>query len=97
MNAAPLQGSLRGLRTGAATAPARQPNSTPHQRLFARTTMQQLDLDVTHITAFHRRFFEAAGLEQPRSDARVDEVLCALTRSQISALISCMRREVSDE
>jgi hypothetical protein len=68
--------------------------STPHQRLYIRTSMQQLDLDTTHMTAFHRRFFEAAGLPQPDPDARIDAVLCALTKTQASALITALRKEI---
>jgi hypothetical protein len=68
--------------------------STPHQRLFIRTSMQQLDLDALYMTALHRRFFDAAHIPQPDANARLDSVLCGLTREQASALISALRKEI---
>lgn len=68
--------------------------STPHQRLYIRTLMQQLELDTLRMTLFHRRFFEAAKLTQPAPDARIDAVLCGLTRLQASSLIEALKKEV---
>lgn len=68
--------------------------STPHQRLYIRTLMQQLELDTLRVTPLHRRFFDAAKLTQPAADARIDAVLCALTRMQASNLIDALKPEV---
>jgi hypothetical protein len=71
--------------------------STPHQRLYIRTLMQQLELDVLHMSGLHRRFFTAAKIEQPDPNSRIDAVLCALSKGQASALIDALKAEVSDE
>lgn len=71
--------------------------ATPHQRLYVRTLMQQLELDVSYFTLMHRRFFEAAGLPAPELDSRVDAALCALSSAQASALITALKKEVPDE
>ena len=70
--------------------------STPHQRLYIRTLMRQLDLDTRYVTAAHRRFFEAAGIS-PEPNSGIDPVLCNLTKSKASALISALKKEVPDE
>lgn len=71
--------------------------ATPHQRLYVRTLMQRLELDVSYITLMHRRFFEAAGVPVPEQGSRVDAALCALSKMQAVALISALLKEVSDE
>jgi hypothetical protein len=70
--------------------------STPHQRLYIRTLMTELDLDVQHMTADHRRFFTAASLNQPEPNARIDAVLCGLKKTQATALILALKAEVPD-
>ena len=71
--------------------------STPHQRLYARTLMRQLDLDTRFFAAGHDRFFLQAKLIRPERGADVDAHLCGLTRSQISALLQALKAEVCDE
>lgn len=71
--------------------------STPHQRLYARTLMRQLELDTQRISLMHRRVFEAANLTVPASGDDVDAVLCALTAAQISTLVSALKEEAGDE
>lgn len=71
--------------------------ATPHQRLFARTLMQQLDLDVRYVTSFHLRFFKTAGIAEPEPGEEIDTVLYGLTTHTANALIGALRKEVSDE
>jgi hypothetical protein len=71
--------------------------STPHQRLYIRTLMQQLELDSTYMTLFHRRFFDTALIAQPDPNARIDAVLCALSKTQAHALIGALQEEAGDE
>ena len=71
--------------------------ATPHQRLYIRTLLRQLDLDVDYVTSLHTRFFKAAGIAVPDSGRRIDALLCALNKTQASALASALKAEVCDE
>lgn len=71
--------------------------ASPHQRTYARTLMQQLDLDARFIGLAHARFFLAAGLVRPRDGESVDAALSALSKTQISALIGALTKEVPRE
>lgn len=71
--------------------------STPHQRLFIRTQMGRLELDTRRWTLFHRRLWTAAHLPEPGLGTDVDAHLCALTRTQASALIEVLRKEIGHE
>lgn len=82
---------------GAAGRAVNNAPSTPHQRLYIRTLMRQLELDSSYMTMFHRRFFEAAQIECPDPNAHIEAVLCALTKTQASALATVLQAEVSDE
>lgn len=86
MSRAPQYGRARA-PVGAAAA---QP-STPHQRLYARTLMEQRDLPTTWIGVHHGRFFRAAGLEPRSIGRRVDAVLEELTRAEIVRLCDALR------
>lgn len=68
--------------------------ATPHQRLYARTLMRDLDLDTRAFTLAHDRFFRTAGLTPPLHGSDVDAGLCALDRKQISALLQALKNEV---
>lgn len=81
----------------ATMTPPRRERSTPHQRLYVRTLMQQLSLDTSRTTLLHRRHFEAANLVPPENGCPVDDFLCALAKAEISALISVLKAEVSDD
>lgn len=70
--------------------------STPRQRLYIRTMLQQLDLPTDYVTRLNCPTFRAANLEQPRLGRRVDEVLEALTKTQASMLIKALEKEVAD-
>lgn len=71
--------------------------ATPHQRLYVRTLMEQLDLDVSYVTLMHGRFFVGARIPKPEQGSRIDAVLCALTWAQASALITVLKKEVPDD
>jgi hypothetical protein len=77
--------------------PKRGAPSTPPQRSYIRTLMQQIELDSSYMTMFHRRFFEAAQIECPDPNAHIEAVLCALTKTQASALATVLEAEVDDE
>lgn len=70
--------------------------STPHQRLYIRTLMRELDLEVGRMTRAHRRFFAASGLAQPEPNERIDAVLCRMTKAQAVALSLALKAEVPD-
>lgn len=93
MNAAASALSLGG---AAGRAVSNGP-STPHQRLYARTMMRQLELDTQRFSAAHERFFLRAKLIRPERGGDVDAHLCAMTRTQISALLQALKAEVGDE
>ncbi len=71
--------------------------ATSHQRLYVRTLLRQLELDTQVITTFHLRFFRDAGLPPPTPGDHIDPLLCALTKTRISALASAFKKEVPDE
>ena len=77
-------------------APRKPGPASPHQRLYIRTLMQQLDLDVRYVTSAHLRFFRAAGLPEPEPGSNVDAVLCGLTTHSASALAGALKKEVPD-
>ena len=66
---------------------------SPRQRLYLRVLMQDIGLDTSHVTAAHRRFFEAACISQPAPDARIDAVLERLTVAQAKALTISLKKE----
>lgn len=70
---------------------ARQP-STPHQRLYARSLMDQRGLSTICIAAAHQRYFRLAGLGERALGRRVDAVLEELTRAEITRLCEALRR-----
>lgn len=82
---------------GAAGQSVRREPSTPHQRLYIRTLMQQLELDTRYMSAFHRRFFDRARIAQPSPNADIDSVLCAISKREASALAQALRDEVPDD
>lgn len=82
---------------GAGGRAVRRAPSTPHQRLYIRTLMTQLDLDTRYMSAFHRRFFAAAKLPEPAPNASIDAVLCGLSTREASALIAALVDEVPHE
>lgn len=71
--------------------------STPHQRLYVRMLLAQLELDSRRFGIGHRRFWLGAGLPEPVIDSDIDSNLCALNRAQAGKLINSLRAEVSDE
>lgn len=87
MSRAPQYGIARAPVGAAATHP-----STPHQRLYARTLMDQLDLSTIVISARHHKYFRLAGLEPRGIGRRVDSVLADLTRAEILRLCETLRR-----
>jgi len=70
---------------------------TPHQRLYIRTLLAQLEIDTRRCTIIHRRFWLGAGLQEPALGTDLDAHLCTLTRVQASALVAELRKEVPDE
>ena len=80
-----------------ARRPVSSSPSTPHQRLYIRTLMRQLELDTLRITLFLRRFWEAAKLPEPALGTELDAWLCSLTRAQASALVAALKAEVPDD
>lgn len=97
MNAAP------SLDTAAAQAGAffslarpREP-SRPHQRLYIRTLLQQLDIDTLHAGADFIAACERAKVPAPGFGARIDSVLVRLTCDQAKALAGQLAREVPRE
>lgn len=81
----------------AVVAPVRRMRSTPHQRLYARTLMRELDLDTARITLMHRGYFEAAEVAFPEAGTDVDAALCALTKAECSALVMALKAEARDD
>lgn len=79
-----------------ASLATRSGNSTPHQRLHARTLMRELSLDARFITRLHDRYFRVASIALPRHGDEVDAVLCGLTKAQCSALIGAFKAEIDD-
>ena len=71
--------------------------ATPHQRLYIRTLMTQLDLCTRFYGKAHDRFFMAAKLIRPRHGCEIDAALCELTRRQASELARVLHEEVGDE
>ena len=65
--------------------------STPHQRLYARSLMHELDLSTREITTMHAPVLKSAGL-QARGGEDVDAWLCGLTKGQCSDLINALNR-----
>jgi len=70
---------------------------SPHQRLYLRVLMQQLELDTLRLTLMHRRFFEDAKVQFPGAGTDVEHVLSSLSMADASALIRAMKAEVGDE
>lgn len=64
--------------------------STPHQRLYTRTLLRELELPVNQVTIMHRDLFAAAGVDW-RDGASMDATLEGLTRAQASRLIDKLR------
>lgn len=71
--------------------------STPHQRLYIRTTMQQLELDTARATLFHNRLWVAANIPAPALGTDLDAYLCELTQPQTRALVDALKKEIADE
>lgn len=66
--------------------------STPHQRLFIRTLLRQVELPTDFITLSHLHLFRSAGgVPEPREGRGVDDVLTELTKTQASSLIQVLR------
>lgn len=63
---------------------------TPHQRMYARTLMNRLELSTWRFTATHRPVFAAAHLDEPTLGSDVETYLRALTKAQASTLISVL-------
>lgn len=78
-------------------APVRRMLATPHQRMYARTLMRQLDLDTRRLTLMHRGYFETAQVTFPGAGEDVDAALCALTKAECSALVMAMKAEVPSD
>lgn len=87
MTRAPHLGVVRGL-----SGPGGSQPSTPHQRLYARSLMEQRGLSTLFIVAGHQRYFRLAGLGERALDRRVDAVLEELTRAEITRLCEALRR-----
>jgi hypothetical protein len=84
----------RAPQYGIARAPAgdagRSP-STPHQRLYARTLMEQAGVSTITIGDQHERYFRRAALEPRAAGRRIDCVLKELSRAEIARLIDALR------
>ena len=87
MTRAPQFGITRAPVGSAANQPA-----TAHQRLYARTLMDQRDLSTIWINDRHHKYFRLAGLEPRGIGRRVDAVLEELTRAEIVRLCDTLRR-----
>ena len=88
----PVGVNVERRRSDPAAAPC-----TPHQRLYIRTLMQQLELDTHRATLFHNRFWERARIPAPPLGIQLDPVLCELTKAQASALAAALKSEVPDD
>ena len=70
--------------------------STPHQRLFARSLMNRLELPTHIVTVMHRDIFRSCSIDW-RDGQGMDELLETLTREQIGALIAVLQKRVGDD
>lgn len=71
--------------------------STPHQRLYIRTLMRELELSTHRFTYQHRGPFADAGLPEPVFDGDIDAHLRTLTKVEASALIKSLLKRAPNQ
>lgn len=65
--------------------------ATPHQRLYIRCTLQQLQFDFDVVDDDNVELFHAAGIDEPPIGMRMDAVLLSLRRGTANKLMAVLK------